>query len=94
MQPVYVWLESVQLAEILPILRETTGNQSTVVRLRKYATHLFTTPLSNVISDNMMSRLILTLIKQDSDNQFTNLYVKTWTFLCRMHILKDVYFVA
>ena len=27
---------------------------------RKYAIHLFTKPLSNAISDNMMSRLILT----------------------------------
>ena len=33
------------------------------LHLRKYATHLFTTPLSFVIFDNMMSRLILTLTK-------------------------------
>ena len=45
--------------------------------LRKYATHLFTTPLSNVISDNMMSRLILTLTKQVFDNQFTHFNIKT-----------------
>ena len=47
------------------------------VFLRKYATHLFTTPLSNVISDNMMSSLILTLTKQFFDNQFTRLKIKT-----------------
>ena len=45
--------------------------------LRKYATHLFTTPLSNVIFDNMMSRLILTLTKQFFDNQFTHFKIKT-----------------
>ena len=33
-------------------------------------THLITTPLSNVISHNMMSRLILTLTKQFFDHQF------------------------
>ena len=36
--------------------------------LKKYATHLFTTPLSNPISDNM-SRLILTLTKHFFDIQ-------------------------
>ena len=46
--------------------------------LRNYATHLFTTPLSNDFSDNMMSRLILTLTKQFFDNQFTHLRIKTW----------------
>ena len=45
--------------------------------LRKYATHLFTTPLSNVIFDNMMSRLILTLTKQFFDNQFTHFKINT-----------------
>ena len=45
--------------------------------LRKYATHLFTTPLSNVISDTMMSRLILTLTKHFFDNQFTHFNIKT-----------------
>ena len=45
--------------------------------LKKYATHLFTTPLSNVIFDNMMSRLILTLTKQFFDNQFTHFKIKT-----------------
>ena len=45
--------------------------------LRKYATHLFTTPLSNLISDNMMSRLILTLIKHVFDNQFIHFNIKT-----------------
>ena len=38
-------------------------------KLRQYATHLFTTRLSNVISDNKMSRLILTLTKQFVDNR-------------------------
>ena len=33
-------------------------------KLRKYATHLFSTPLSNAISDNVMSRLILILTKK------------------------------
>ena len=45
--------------------------------LRKYATHLFTTPLLNVIFDNMMSRLILTLTKQFFNNQFTHFKIKT-----------------
>ena len=34
----------------------------------------FTTPYSNVISDDMMSRLMLSLIKQLPENQFTHLY--------------------
>ena len=54
-------------------------NNSVLVasELRKYATHLFTTTLSNVIFDNMMSRLILTLTKQFFDNQFTHFKIKT-----------------
>ena len=56
---------------------------------RKYATHLFITPLSNVLSDNMMSRLILTLTKQFFDNQFTHFKIKT-----RKVSLKGLYFVA
>ena len=46
--------------------------------LRKYATHLFTTPQSNVLSYNMMSKLILTLTKQVSENQYTRLCIKTY----------------
>ena len=42
---------------------------------RKYATHLFTTPLSHVISDNMMSRLILTLTEQISNNPLTRIFI-------------------
>ena len=42
--------------------------------LRKYATHLFTTPLSNLISDNMM--LSRTLTKQFIDHQFTHFTIK------------------
>ena len=45
--------------------------------LRKYAIHLFTTPFSNVIYDNMMSTFIITLTKQVSDHPFTHLYIKT-----------------
>ena len=44
---------------------------------RKYATHLFIAPLSNVLSDNMMSRLILTLTKTIFKNQFTHFKIKT-----------------
>ena len=43
-----------------------------------YATHLFTTPLSNVICDNMMSELILTLTKQVFDDQLTHFTIKTY----------------
>ena len=39
--------------------------------LREYATHLFTSPLSNVISDNMMSRLILILTEQVFESTYT-----------------------
>ena len=37
-------------------------------------------PLSNVISDNMMSRLILTLSKQFFDNKFTHFKIKTFMY--------------
>ena len=60
--------------------------------LRKYATHLFTTPLSNVIFDNMMSRLILTLTKQFFDNQFTHFKIKTWKVLYTMQVVKGTIF--
>ena len=60
--------------------------------LRKYATHLFTTPLSNVIFDNMMSRLILTLTKQFFDNQFTHFKMKTWKVLYTMQAVKGTIF--
>ena len=49
-----------------------------LLTLRKYATHLFTRPLSNVISDIIMSRLNLILRKQYFDNQFTHFKTKTW----------------
>ena len=53
--------------------REVSFACPRILRLAmKYATHLFTTPLSNVISDNMKSRLILTLTKQFFENQFTH----------------------
>ena len=45
--------------------------------LRKYATNLFTTPVSNVISHYMMSRMILTFTKQFFDNQFKHFEIKT-----------------
>lgn len=61
-------------------------------QLRKYATHLFTTPLSNVIFDNMMSRLILTLTKQFFDNQFTHFKIKTWKVLYTMQVVKGTIF--
>ena len=48
--------------------------------LKKYATHLFTTPLSNVTSDNMMSRLIFTLTKQFFDNLYTHFKIKLEKF--------------
>ena len=35
-----------------------------------------------------MSRFILTLTTQFSDNPFTHLYIKTWKVLCRMHVYK------
>ena len=58
---------------------------------RKYATHLFTKTLSNVLSDNMMSRLILTLTKQFFDNQLTHFKIKTWKVLCHSKSLKGLY---
>ena len=61
--------------------------------LRKYANH-FTTPLSNVISDNMMSRLILILTKQFFDNQFTHFKIKLEKFCLQCKSLKGIYFVA
>ena len=67
--------------EVLRILIQIPGNIDKINierrNLRKYATHLFTTPLSNVIFDNMMSRLIITLTKQFFDNQFTHFKIKT-----------------
>ena len=59
-----------------------------------YAAHLFTTPLSNVISNNMVSKLILILTKQFFDNQFTHFKIKTWKVLCHSKSLKGLYFVA
>ena len=55
----------------------TPINRICGIGLRKYATHLFTTPLSNVIYDNMISRSILTLTKQFFDNIFTHFKIKT-----------------
>ena len=60
--------------------------------LRKYATHLFTTPLSNVMSVNMMSILILTLTKQEFDNRLTHFNIKYWKCLCRMQVFKGTIF--
>ena len=58
--------------------REVSFACPRILRLAmKYAIHLFTTPLSNVVSDNMMSRLILTLRKQFFHNQFTHFKIKT-----------------
>ena len=53
---------------------------------------LFTTPLSNDISDNMRSRLILTLTKQLFDNQFTHFMIKTRKVLCTMHVYEGTIF--
>ena len=60
---------------ISPVLSESGPYMKYI--LRKYANHLFTTPLANVIFDNMMSRLISTLTKQFFDNQFTHFKIKT-----------------
>ena len=38
-------------------------------------------PLSNVIFDNMMSRLILTITQQFFDNQCIHFKIKTWKVL-------------
>ena len=44
------------------------------------------------ISDNMMSKLILTLTKQVPDYQYTHLYIKTWKVLYRMQVFKGTIF--
>ena len=46
--------------------------------LRKYATYLFTTPLSNIVYGNMMSRL--NLKKQFFDNQCTHFKIKSFVY--------------
>ena len=46
-------------------------------RVKEVWTHLFFTPQSYVISENMMLGLIGTLTIQIPDNQYTNLHTKT-----------------
>ena len=48
----------------------------------------FTTPLPNSISEKMMSRLILTLLKHVPGNWFLYLYAKPWKVLYRMQVFQ------
>ena len=56
--------------------------------------HLLTKPQSNVISDNMMLNLILTLTKTRFDNQFIYLYIKTKKFFIKCKALEGLYFAT
>ena len=50
--------------------------------------------MSNVISDNIMSRLILILRKQFFDNQFTHFKIKLEKVCVQCKSLKGLYFVV
>ena len=63
-----------------------------IMLLRKYATYLLTTSLSNVIFQNVMTRLILTITKQVFDNHCIQFNIKTWTVLNRMQVFNGTIF--
>ena len=55
--------------------------------LRNYPTHCFTSPKSNVNFNNILSRLILIITVQISDNQYTHFY-KNFTSQVYMYIMQ------